>query len=194
MEVYLIRHGESEANAAGVHSGWSPVRLTARGRDQARETAKLIEGAAFDKIIVSDLPRAQETAEIIFPGREKTLCADIRELDTSPLSGRKVTALKEELGEVYLNARRTFDYGPLGCESQAAFLRRVRRFFHSMESIECERLAVVSHAGVIRALGSFAMDLPIGRFTLPVSNCSVCVLEYDGAAWRILRWNCGRLA
>ncbi|MBO4297611.1 MAG: histidine phosphatase family protein, partial [Clostridia bacterium] len=28
MEVYLIRHGESEANAGGVHSGWMPVSLT----------------------------------------------------------------------------------------------------------------------------------------------------------------------
>ena len=193
MQVYLIRHGESEANAAGVHSGWMPVKLTALGRAQARETAALLEGVSFDRIIASDLVRAQETARIIFPGREMTLCPDIRELDTSHLSGRKVTALKEELGEVYLNARRTFDYGPLGCEAQAAFLARTRCFFHSMESMDCQRAAVVAHAGVIRALGSFAMDLPILRFPLPVFNASVSVLEYADGAWRILRWNCGAL-
>ena len=194
MQVYLIRHGESEANAGGYHSGWLPVKLTKKGRDQARETAALIEGAAFDRIIVSDLPRALETAEIIFPGRAFTLCPDIRELDTSHLSNRLVSELREELGEVYLNARRSFDYGPLGCEPQSAFLGRVRRFFHSMEEMEGDRLAVVTHAGVIRALGAFAMDLPIQRFALPVSNCSVSVLEFTGGAWRVFRWNCGRLA
>jgi len=193
MEVYLIRHGQSEANAAGVHSGWAPVSLTALGRDQARETAALIEGVSFDRIIVSDLRRARQTAEIIFPGREFEFNSDIRELDTSPLAGRTVSALAEELGEVYLNARRTFDYGPLGCESQAAFLARVARFFHGMASLNCERAAIVAHAGVIRALGALAMDLPIDRFPLPVSNCSVSVLEYRENAWCIFRWNCRRL-
>ncbi|MBQ8953990.1 MAG: histidine phosphatase family protein, partial [Clostridia bacterium] len=93
MQVYLIRHGESEANAAGVHSGWRPVKLTALGRRQAQGTARLIAGVAFDEIIVSDLVRAQETARIIFPERTFTLCSDIRELDTSPLAGRKVSVL-----------------------------------------------------------------------------------------------------
>ena len=193
MQVYLIRHGESEANAAGVHSGWLPVNLTALGRRQARETAALIAEVTFDRIIVSDLVRARQTAEIIFPGREKQLCADIRELDTSHLAGRKVSALREELGEAYLNARRDFDYGPLGCESREAFLSRTERFFHSLEALDCERLAVVAHAGVIRALGAFAMNLPILQFNVPVFNCSVSVLEHADGAWRMLRWNCGRL-
>ncbi len=193
MEVYLIRHGESEANAGGYHSGWAPVSLTEKGRAQARETAAFIENVSFDRIIASDLKRAQETARIIFPDREIEFCAGIRELDTSPLSGRKVTALKEELGEVYLNARRTFDYGPLGCEPQAAFLARIRRFYDGMASLDCGRAAVVTHAGVIRALGSFAMNLPILQFPLPVSNCSVSVLGLTDGAWRILRWNCGPL-
>ena len=193
MEVYLIRHGESEANAGGYHSGWAPVSLTEKGRAQARETAALIENVSFDRIIASDLKRAQETARIIFPNRDIEFCADIRELDTSHLFKRKVTDLKEELGEVYLNARRTFDYGPLGCEPQAAFLARVRRFFDSMASLDCERAAIVSHAGVIRTLGSFTLNLPILQFNVPVSNCSVSVLEYKDGAWRMQRWNCGKL-
>ena len=193
MEVYLIRHGESEANAGGYHSGWAPVSLTEKGRSQARETAALIENVPFDRIIASDLRRAQETAHIIFPDRDIEFCADIRELDTSHLFGRLVSDLKKEMGEIYLNARRTFDYGPLGCEPQAAFLQRTRRFFDGMASLDCGRAAVVAHAGVIRALGSFAMNLPILQFPLPVSNCSVSVLEYKDGAWRMQRWNCGRL-
>ena len=63
MQVYLIRHGESEANAAGVHSGWMPVKLTALGRGQARETAALLEGVSFDRIIASDLVRAMYLPE-----------------------------------------------------------------------------------------------------------------------------------
>ncbi|MBO4883790.1 MAG: histidine phosphatase family protein [Clostridia bacterium] len=193
MEVYLIRHGESEANAGGYHSGWAPVSLTEKGRSQARETAALIENVPFDRIVASDLKRAQQTAQIIFPNRAIEYNADIRELDTSHLFGRLVSDLKKEMGETYLNARRTFDYGPLGCESQAAFLVRVRRFFDGMASMDCERAAVVAHAGVIRALGSFALNLPILQFNVPVYNCSVSVLELMDGAWRLQRWNCGKL-
>ena len=194
MEVYLIRHGESEANAGGYHSGWAAASPTEKGRQQARETAALIEGMAFDRIIVSDLKRAQQTAQIVFPNRDYELSSDIRELDTSHLYGRLVSDLKVELGEVYLNARRTFDYGPLGCESQEAFLARTRRFFDGMKSLNCERAAIVAHAGVIRALGAFAMNLPILQFSVPVYNCSVSVLEYRDEAWRLQRWNCGKLS
>ena len=35
MKLYRIRHGESESNASDTHSGWSPVDLTPKGREQA---------------------------------------------------------------------------------------------------------------------------------------------------------------
>ena len=65
MLLYMIRHGESEANAGGYHSGQSCVHLTERGRRQAAATREIIKGISFDRLYVSDVLRTQETAEII---------------------------------------------------------------------------------------------------------------------------------
>ncbi len=51
MLLYLIRHGESEANADGTHSGWSPVNLTEAGRAQAASARSLLDGVSFDRIL-----------------------------------------------------------------------------------------------------------------------------------------------
>ncbi len=65
-QFYFVRHGQSRDNAAHI---WSAPNspLTDAGRQQALQTAKQIKDQSlnFDVIIVSTLPRAQETARII---------------------------------------------------------------------------------------------------------------------------------
>lgn len=68
MKVYLIRHAEavSEEVAGADRDRW----LSARGRDEARGLARLLRGhhIAFDAIVASPLPRAQQTAELLAAG------------------------------------------------------------------------------------------------------------------------------
>lgn len=65
--IYLIRHGETEWNAAGRFQGRLDSPLTARGTAQARAcgTALARLPAAFDALIVSPLGRTRQTAAII---------------------------------------------------------------------------------------------------------------------------------
>lgn len=63
IRVLLVRHGESEWNAAGRWQGQADPPLTATGRRQGRSAAASI--GALDTIVASDLQRARETAEII---------------------------------------------------------------------------------------------------------------------------------
>ena len=56
------------------------------------------------------------------------------------------------------------------------------------------RAAVVCHAGVIRALGATALNIPLPAFDLPVLNGAVCVMSCEAGKWRITRWNCGYLS
>lgn len=64
---YMIRHGETEANAARIMAGSLDSPLTARGRDQARAARDLIGALTLKPalIIHSHLSRARETARII---------------------------------------------------------------------------------------------------------------------------------
>ncbi len=61
--ILLVRHGESEWNAAGRWQGQADPPLTNRGRTQAAHAAAAI-GAA-DAIVTSDLQRASVTAQVI---------------------------------------------------------------------------------------------------------------------------------
>ncbi len=61
--VLLVRHGQSEWNAAGRWQGQADPPLTDVGRAQARAAARAV--GAVDAIFASDLQRAAETAAII---------------------------------------------------------------------------------------------------------------------------------
>ncbi len=63
--VYLVRHGESEANVdAPLFLGDESV-LTEKGKQQARFIAERAAALSFDALIASPVHRAQETAHFI---------------------------------------------------------------------------------------------------------------------------------
>jgi 2,3-bisphosphoglycerate-dependent phosphoglycerate mutase len=60
--VWLIRHGQSQANAGVATEHPSSIALTQIGRDQARALAEQIDGRP-DKIVVSPFIRTRHTAQ-----------------------------------------------------------------------------------------------------------------------------------
>ncbi|MBQ8686071.1 MAG: histidine phosphatase family protein [Clostridia bacterium] len=62
-KLYLIRHGESEANARDVFLGHTDLELTAKGKAQAEQTASFLQTVNADVIYASDLQRAYHTAQ-----------------------------------------------------------------------------------------------------------------------------------
>lgn len=62
--VYLVRHGQSEANAAAVFQGLhSP--LSEKGQNQAQKIAQRVQHLGCEVLIASPLLRTQQTAEAI---------------------------------------------------------------------------------------------------------------------------------
>ena len=78
VELYLVRHAESLANATGHDIRDSP--LTARGEQQAAAWAYSGEPATWsvDLVLVSPLARAMQTAVVglqpLFAGRRPPVC------------------------------------------------------------------------------------------------------------------------
>lgn len=67
MTIALIRHGQTDWNAAGLFQGTSDIPLNDVGRQQARDAglALLKGGENWQQIVSSPLSRARETAAII---------------------------------------------------------------------------------------------------------------------------------
>ncbi len=62
-KLVLLRHGESEWNKENRFTGWTDVRLTPKGIEEAKEAGRLMkqEGFAFDIAYTSVLTRAIKT-------------------------------------------------------------------------------------------------------------------------------------
>ncbi len=65
MKIYVIRHGETGANAEGRLQGWINEPLNELGVKLGRITGAALKGVKFDIAISSPLDRALHTAKII---------------------------------------------------------------------------------------------------------------------------------
>ncbi|MBQ8510073.1 MAG: histidine phosphatase family protein [Clostridia bacterium] len=222
MKLYVFRHGQTTHNLHGWHQGWGPIGLTELGFEQAAKTRELIDGIRFDAVYASDLLRARQTAEVIFPDwyREGRIHFDenLREIDTGAFYKMTRDDLYKRygFGEAYDQHRRMMDYAPFGAEGSAAVLARARAFLDEMEVLAPksakavdleganplavsaadgpEKIAVVTHGGIVRALATCIAGMPegtqLGHIPLLISNCSVSVFSYNSkSGWLIEQLN-----
>ena len=190
MELYAIRHGQSAANAIQAHAGWAQVPLTELGREQAAKTGELLKGLEFERIIVSDLLRARETAQIALPGRNFEQDPRLRETNVGSLQGRRVVELTAELGEEYVRRRVARDYRVYGGEDTHAHYDRVAEFMKDLESTPDDaRIAAVCHEGTIMAMLCYVLHTDIPRNIIHVANCAVCAFRYKNGTWELGEWN-----
>ena len=100
MRLYLIRHAESEANAAADLDNpryYYDARITKRGKEQALKLSQKIKDLSFDKYFCSPLTRTMETFSLVFPNKKPILDSLIREhLYHSCDVGRQPKILKKE--------------------------------------------------------------------------------------------------
>lgn len=65
MEIYVVRHGQTDYNVKKVFQGHIDIPLNGTGKKQAQETASKFRNIDVDMILVSPLQRALQTAQPI---------------------------------------------------------------------------------------------------------------------------------
>jgi broad specificity phosphatase PhoE len=157
METLLcIRHAESTMNADGLWQGQANPPLSEDGREQARALAERLAGESLSMLVASDLRRARETAEIAgrLLGIATRLEPGLRELDVGDWTGLP----REEIARRWPEDFARFRAGDLdvragGGETRRELRARVVAALRSLQdSCRGERIAVVTHLGVIRTL------------------------------------------
>ncbi len=94
LRLLLVRHGQSEWNAAGRLQGQTEhVGLTELGRRQARAAAEHLAGERVDTLLTSDLARAAQTAAAVADTTGLTAVRDarLREQCHGVLEGRSLS-------------------------------------------------------------------------------------------------------
>jgi len=66
-KIVLLRHGESVWNKKGLFTGWTNVKLTPRGEQEARRAGRRLKtaGFKFDLIFESFLKRCSQTTNLV---------------------------------------------------------------------------------------------------------------------------------
>ena len=158
-QLLLVRHGQTPWNAAGRWQGHGDPGLSALGREQAVELASTMGGVgepAWTGVVASDLRRARETAEILAECLALSVAVDerLRELDVGAWTG----LTREEIARRDPETLLAFETGepsirPGGGESRIEIRERTRDWAsHASRTYRGERLIIVTHLGVIRAL------------------------------------------
>ena len=103
VEIILIRHGETEWNAAEMFRGRADVPLSGAGLKQARLLGEYLRGEKIDVIYSSPLRRAVETAEAVagYHGLTVNIVDNLNDFDFSSWQGLTLEEVKEKYGEIY---------------------------------------------------------------------------------------------
>lgn len=182
MKMYMIRHGESTANAKHLHAGWSQIPLTLQGRAEAQHAMEVIKNYTFQKVYSSDLLRAIQTKEIALPKSDVILSELLREIDVGELAGKSSYECLCQYGERYLTDKAVHDFRAYGGECREMHMNRVKQFMETAVLQKSERIAVFCHEGTIRCALMLARD--VDAYKRVLKNGGVYLFEYANSEWQ----------
>jgi len=127
--LVLLRHGESEWNAANLFTGWVDVPLTDRGRAEAVAGGhQLVEAGLLPQVVhTSLLRRAITTANLALDTADRHWIPvrrswRLNERHYGALQGKDKAQVREEYGEEqFMLWRRSFDVPPPALPDDAEF-------------------------------------------------------------------------
>lgn len=189
--LLLVRHGESQWNAAGIVQGQDGPGLTERGHDQARRVGAWLAEEAPDAVLaVSDLVRCRETAAPYeTAAAEVQVDARLRERHFGAWQGADHATLAAEHPALWERFRSREDVlEEVGGESTPTLVARVREALVELASANPVTV-VVTHGGPVWH-GTHAL-VGVPEPTLgPVSNAGVTILDvHEHGAAQLLTWN-----
>jgi len=182
MELLIVRHAESVANAEERMQGQRDYPLSARGEAQAQTLARFLASAGFrfDAAYTSPLTRARRTAELLTSALglpEPELAPELSELHAGSLQG----LTRDEIGASFPSfmQRRLTDLGDFseyGGESYADVQARIHALvtrFHERHRPHAHRVLVVAHGGTNFHLVKALVCDPVPRvMSLKFGNCT----------------------
>lgn len=177
-ELILIRHAPVAPGMGLAGRSDIPAHLP-----EAAVTARIARAlGAVDAIVTSPARRCRATAEALFPGARCTEDPRLWEQDFGAWEGRAPAEMPDlgRLSRAHLAA-----HAPPGGESFAQMQARVAPAIADLTR-RGGRVAVVAHAGTVRAVLGLALGQPDAGLSFEVATLSrTHVLALPGGAWAV---------
>ncbi len=197
MRIYLIRHGESEANKIHQIQGHMNSPLSELGREQAKSAGEklLADQITFDTIYSSDLSRAIETVQIItgiLGVKDIIFDERLREMNLGDIEGKIFTELTEDEREFLNTCWEDHSIRIPNGETTNEFKLRVKEVFEEITNSGDgdSTILVVAHGGsLFHILKSTLNIMPEDQEWF--INCAINEIEHSqkDRKWRLVKYN-----
>lgn len=192
--LYLVRHGESEANKRDAFLGHGDLPLTEQGIAQAELAAGYLESLGADAIYSSDLIRAHETAKRTAArlGLPVKTDSNLREVDAGEWDGLAFREIWEKYPETFKVW--AFDIGHGACDGGENIGQLRQRVVGALNYIARanvgKRVMIFAHGTPIRIAGCMAMGKALAELKdVPwAANASTTTLEWENGKLRLVEY------
>lgn len=167
LQLYLIRHGQTEENLKNILQGHMPGHLTSEGINQAKRLRDELQDIYFDAVFCSDLQRCVDTVQIINESLRKPIIYTplLRERDWGPFTGMDIREARPILDE--------------RAESVESMFERATRFLTNItKQYAGGCVLAVSHGLFCRAISAVALHTTI-KMIPRMANAEIRHLQID---------------
>jgi broad specificity phosphatase PhoE len=190
LRLFLVRHGQTNANFNHLIQGTSDGPLNQAGIEQAARLGLFLRNVHLDCIQASDLVRAKDTAAMVAGHHHLNIEVDsrLREWDCGELDGMPAAVFLKMIKE---SGKPISLFAPPGGETLNDVLLRAESYLSDLKAHHMgDAVLLVAHGDIMRILLSCLLNIGADQANaIYFGNGSYSVLEFDGENWKLLASN-----
>jgi broad specificity phosphatase PhoE len=187
VELWLVRHGETEWSLSGAHTSRTDIPLTDRGRKRAEGLRDYLKDVTFDAVFESPMQRARETCAIAGFGDQAVVENGLMEWDYGVYEGKTTKEIQAgipgwSVWKDEIVGGETVEH--VGERADEVIARALAA------APEGGKVALFAHAHILRILAArwIGLDAKAGAL-LALGTGSVSVLGWERETRVIQSWN-----
>jgi probable phosphoglycerate mutase len=199
-KIYLVRHGQTNANVTQTYQG--PLEpLSEAGEQQAYRLAERLQNLDFEKIIASDYVRTCQTSEpirqlVAVPFETSELLRE-EKTPTSWLGTTEKDERGQQFDEDMIEKANDSDWRVEDAENPQDIYVRVQKSLELLKNDPAETILVVSHGNFLKQLLGYVLldgagtpkEVASFKRTVKTTNTGISVIVFEKGRWRVLTWN-----
>ena len=193
VELWLVRHGETEWSLSGQHTSTTDIPLTDHGRKRAEELRDFLAGRKFAAVYVSPRQRAIETCRIAGYVDVAVIEPNLQEWNYGEAEGKTTPQMREIYGPDWSVWTNPLKGGETPDEVGARADAVIAKSLASAEASDGPKaVALFAHAHILRILAARWIGLPaVDGKSFGLGTGSVSVLGFERETRVIEKWNRG---
>jgi len=177
MNLYVVRHGQTDWNIQGKIQGTTDIELNSTGINQAKQVAELLKNVKLDVIYSSPLKRTVDTAKIINQYHNSNIIKDIRIIERNFGDFEGTQNVLKDISD-YLDYEKNLNTNNV--ESIKDLFNRIENFltdiYNTYKNTDINIL-LVTHGGASVAITAIINNQKNNLISLGMRNCECRVFE-----------------